>query len=126
MNNLLNKGFFRLARNASLDSCHRVKVGAVVAIHGKPVSACCNIDKSHPLFTQSEKCQSIHAEIKAILSANTSVKGATVYVYRETCDGLPALARPCNSCYQFMKKHHIKRVYYTTGERPYWNVEKIK
>jgi len=123
---LLDKGFFRLARNSSLESKHRVKVGAVAVMHGKPVSATCNVGKSHPDFTVIERCDSIHVEIRAVLSANTSVEGGTVYVYRETAKGIPALSRPCNQCYRFMQKHGIRKVYYTTGEYPYWNLERIR
>lgn len=122
---ILDKGFFRLARNASLNSNHRYKVGCVIVVHGRPVSVGWNVIKTHPTYTNEEH-PSIHAEVKAIINARCDVTGGVAYVYRETRDGLPAIARPCDMCYNVLVEAGIKNVYYTVVCFPYWAKERIK
>lgn len=123
---MLEKGFFKLAKNVSKNSNHRCKMGCVIAQHGKPIAVGWNYYKTHPQHTANSFRQTIHAEIKALMSADTELQGAIAYVYRETYNGTPALARPCNYCYAQLRKAGIKTVYYTTEEHPYWKKEKIK
>lgn len=123
---MLDKGFFRLAKNVSLNSNHRCKIGCVIVKHGKPVSVGFNHCKTHPIHTGDSFRKSIHAEVSALLNCDTTLHGAIAYIYRETKDGKPALARPCNYCYQMLLAHGIKNVYYTIEIYPYWKKERIK
>jgi deoxycytidylate deaminase len=124
--NLLNIGYFRLARSLSLQSLHRVQVGAVVA-KSKPISASCNIIKTHPKYANpyGSYIGSLHAEIRAIILSGQSLKGASIFVYRELKSGVPALARPCNLCMTVIEESGIKKVYYTTNKYPYYRMERI-
>ena len=121
---MLSKGFFQLAKSASMNSNHRYKVGCVIALHGKPVTVGFNVCKSHPQYTTCEH-PSIHAEVKAIINARCNLQGGIAYVYRETRNGQSALAKPCNLCYNILQEAGIKSVYYSTNQYPYWSVEKL-
>lgn len=123
---LLSKGFFQLAQNVSQNSNHKIKIGCVIALHGKPVSVGWNVVKTHPIYTANSMRQSIHAEIKAAISAQCNLSGSIAYVYREYKNGQPALARPCLLCYNVLSEAGIKTIYYTINKYPYWEKEKVK
>jgi pyrimidine deaminase RibD-like protein len=120
---LLDHGYFRLARNVSRLSEHPVKVGCVIA-RKKPLIACCNKVITHPrLFPGAI---SIHAEVRAIDNCQSdNLDGCTAYVYRETANGDPALARPCPHCMLELHKAGIKKVFYTVNEYPFYSWERI-
>jgi len=124
---LLGKGFFRLARNTSLYSSHRVKVGAVIS-KKKPISVGFNIRRTHPVYSNPNDTNKefIHAEMSALIHCRGDLHGADIYVYRETDDGKPALARPCKMCYNMLKDAGIRKMYYTTPVPPFWNCEDMK
>ena len=123
--NLLNVGYFRLARNVSKYSNHRVKVGAVVC-NKRPIGIACNVIKTHPIYTNNSIRNSIHAEIRAVINGGKfDLNGGTIFIYRETKKGMPAYARPCENCLTFLKECGIRKVYYTTNELPFFAMEKI-
>jgi len=124
---LNNIGYFRLAKNVSKLSNHRVKIGCVLA-KKRPIIACSNLNKSHPYGYRDDYKRGLHAEIRAITNCNAEdIEGSVMYVYREyKNNGRPALSRPCNYCYSMMKKFGVKKVYYSTAEYPFFKVEKIK
>lgn len=126
MNPPLGYGFFRLARNVSKYSNYPIKVGAVV-VKKKPIGVGYNIKKTHPRFSNPENSihSCIHAEMKAIMNCDLEVDGADMYIYRELKDGSPALARPCDLCYNVLKGYGIKTIYYSTNEFPYWRKERL-
>ena len=66
---MVYKGFFQLAKSVSKNSNHRVKIGCVIALHGKPVRVGWNVIKTHPRYTARSLRESIHAEIKAVIAA---------------------------------------------------------
>ena len=123
---VLDKGFFRLAYNTSLHSDCRVKVGAVVS-RKVPISVGFNVIKTHPRYSNPNTMSSIsvHAEMQAILGTWLDIHGCDIYVYRELDDGMPALARPCNMCYNVLKNRGIKKIYYTIDTSPYWKMERL-
>lgn len=118
----LQKGYFRLAKNVSKYSDCRVKIGAVIS-KKTPLSVGFNILTPHPKFIDF----TTHAEMKAILNLGMfrDINGCDIYVYRETDDGIPALARPCDSCYNILRMYGIKKIYYTIRVPPYWKCERI-
>ena len=74
----------------------------------------------------SHNAISIHAEVRAIMNCQTDdLNGAVAYVYRETADGMPALARPCPWCWLELEKAGIKKIFYTISEYPYYAWERI-
>lgn len=124
----LNKSFFRLAKNVAKLSDHRVKVGCVIS-KKRPLIAASNISKTHPIFANpyNSIVGSIHAEIRCITHLNRKdLKGATIYIYRETKDGIPAYSRPCEMCMKEIIKSKIKYIYYTVDRYPYYIREKVQ
>ncbi len=88
-------------------------MGAAIFKHGKLVSLGCNIQKTHPKFPE---LYSVHAEIKAILSAQSALDGCDIYIYRETKKGDIAMAKPCPVCLQTIIEAKIHRVFYTVPD----------
>jgi hypothetical protein len=124
---MLEIGYFKLAKNVSKYSDYKIKVGAVIA-RRKPIGVASNKCKTHPIHANPDKSlrKNIHAEIRAVINCgNEDLKGAIVYVYRQTKDGKPALARPCNYCYNYLKERGVRTIYYTTNEEPYWRMEDL-
>jgi dCMP deaminase len=113
----MKSSFFRLARQLAKYSHHPdYQFGAVVVKGSRVVSVGCNKYKTHP--KAKSEFNRIHAELGAILNAKTDLTGATIYVYRETRHGIPALARPCKHCQAVIKAAGIKKMYYS-GEGEY-------
>jgi deoxycytidylate deaminase len=95
-----------------MKSDYKIKMGCVIVTHGKPISVGFNCQKSHP--QKVSRCACVHAEVSALISADTSVNGGIAYIYRERKDGSLGLARPCNNCYVSLKKAGIKKIVYST------------
>lgn len=123
----VRKSYFKLAKNTSRLSNHRVRVGAVI-VKKKPLIACSNILKTHPIYANPYEGNvgSIHAEIRCVLHlGDEDLRGSTIYVYREYKNGHPALARPCKLCMGVLEEVGVKEVFYSTGEYPYYKRERI-
>ena len=115
------QGFLGRARKESKLSVLRIQVGAVCTKGGSAISFGYNQDKSHPMVSTF----SLHAEAAAILARRYhigSLEGATIWVYRETADGIPAWSRPCKECLKLIIASKIKKIVYSTGEPPYYNI----
>lgn len=108
------------AHEQSLKSSHpKYQLGAVIVSQGKIYAMGMNHqEKTHPyiFFNGEHFNRGIHAEISAIFKVKNkeNLKGATMFVYRQTKNGDMANARPCKMCYELIKKHGIKRIVYTT------------
>jgi tRNA(Arg) A34 adenosine deaminase TadA len=82
---------------------HRVVAG--IFHKNKLISLGFNQKKTHPRQVLSqknfnEKRQFLHAEIHALIQAQKyQLKNLSMYVYRQTRNGVPALARPCAGCF---------------------------
>ena len=115
---------FRLAKKASKKSTMCPKVGAVM-MYGKTVRVGYNKEKTHPEYANPEKHvrKSIHAELDCLLK-EPMFRYTEIYVYRELY-GLPAMARPCEHCMEFLKSTGVKRIFYTIPHEPYWEEEKL-
>lgn len=108
---------FRLARTASKLSTHdQHKVGAAIVKKRRAISVGANLMKTHPIYADGERWFSIHAEMKALISAETSVEGGDIYVYRATAHDELAMARPCDECLKVLAEAGIRRIYYTTEQ----------
>ena len=115
------QGFLGRARKESKLSDLRIKVGAVCTKGGSVISFGYNQDKSHPMVSTF----SLHAEAAAILARRYhigSLEGATIWVYRETADGIPAMARPCKDCLKLIIASGIKKIVYSTNIPPRYSV----
>jgi len=123
----LDIGYFRLARNISKYSNHRVRVGCVIC-RKKPIGVGSNKTKTHPIHANPDTSirGSVHAELRAIInSSSDDLSGCKAYIYRETKGGKPALARPCSYCMSILYDTGIKTVYYTVPEFPFFRKERL-
>lgn len=106
--------FFNLAKKLSYKSdYHSHRLGAVIVRGGEVIGVGFNKRKTHPM--SHTRFNNIHAELSAVLSAGLEdLKGCAIYVYRETKQGQPAMARPCEHCMKLLKQLSISKVYYST------------
>jgi deoxycytidylate deaminase len=115
--------FFRLAKKESRkNTTHRIKVGAVITKNGRVLSLGHNLAKTHPAIGTYQ----IHAEAAAIIAARHELMGASIWVYRETADGIPGMAKPCSDCMALIIHSGIERVYYSHSEFPYFDFIKLR
>lgn len=112
---------FRLACIARLHSNHKYQMGAVI-FQKRPVAVGFNYQKTHPIFSDGEKFWSIHAEMNCLLHRESDIYGGHIYVYRETRNGLPAMAKPCKNCMVNIIEAGISRIYYTVPKAPYYDI----
>jgi deoxycytidylate deaminase len=100
---------------------HRIVAG--IWEKNKLISLGFNQYKTHPRQVLSQKNfnstkQYLHAEIHALIlaanSKNFSPRHSDIYVYRQTRDGSPALAAPCDGCALALALAGVKKIYYTT------------
>lgn len=128
MNHEKIKALFQRSKEESKKSTMEQKVGAVIVV-GKSILTGYNQVKTHPEFANPDVHvkTSLHAELACLVGSKRGVAfdKARVFVYRETADGSPALARPCEQCMKFIKELGVKEIYYTTKEFPYWRREEI-
>ena len=105
--------FFEKARKESLKSSHhKARVGSVIVRKSTEISKGYNKLKTHSRSTSPYKC--LHSEMVSVISARQSLKGCTIYVYREDRNGNMAMAKPCQYCHFMLVEAGIKKVYYTT------------
>lgn len=101
-----------------------LKVGAVIHKGNKKLAFGCNsYSKTHTI--QNENCKKyLHAEISALIKRRhyEDITSCSMTVYREVNNGTPALTIPCQYCQKILKKHGIKKVYYSKPEAPYFDV----
>jgi len=108
----MNTKFFDLAKKiAKLSNHGHFKLGSVIVRGSKIVSMGINNIKTHP--KAPHPYFSLHAETAAIISAKQDLSKCEIYVYRETKNGLPVMARPCEYCLPFIQEVGIKKVHYS-------------
>lgn len=105
---------FEVARYASTfsNARHSRRVGAVLYSGSTLLSSGHNeYRKTHP--SSAPMCN-IHAEHRCLIRRRyyEDTGNLTMYVYRETADGLLACSKPCENCMFLMHEAGIKKVYY--------------
>lgn len=63
-----------------------------------------------------DRAPSLHAEVKALKKAG---KAHTLYISRVMANGSWGLAKPCSTCIETIKKHKVKKIYYTISYNEY-------
>ena len=117
--------YFRSAKMISLSSDYpRIHIGCVVVNKHNIVSTGCNsCTKTHKLQAElnrkrfnSDSLGMMHAEVAALLPLinKTDLTNATLYIYRENCNGELAMCRPCKSCMSLIRELGIRKIFYTT------------
>lgn len=106
--------YFELAKQLSFKSDHHShKLGAVIIRKNKIVGLGFNKYKTHPKSFHPWK--HTHAEFDALLGCSREdLKGASIYVYRQTKSGIRALSKPCASCMSMLTQAGISDIFYTT------------
>ncbi len=99
---------------------HRIVAG--IWEKSRLISLGYNQFKTHPKQVAAQRRHNptreyLHAEIHALCQAanvrNWSPERSSIYVYRHTKDGLPALAAPCDGCREALRLMRIKKLFYT-------------
>lgn len=128
----MNEHTFERLRKISIKeaqkSNHKIKLGAVIMRKNRPLSVGYNQNKTSPKLLKYFRHATIHAEICAcqnVVNKNL-LKGADIYVFRETKDGKPAFSRPCSLCCQYLYDMGVKRAYWTTNDFPYFDSDLIE
>ncbi len=104
--------FLTLAKRASEKSDHHTqKLGCVIAKGSSVLGVGYNVLKTHP--KSPSPYRQIHAEFMAYVNAGGKVEGATAYIYRQHKNGQAAVAKPCQSCWNFLTEMGIKNVVYS-------------
>lgn len=96
-------------------SPHRIKMGAVIFKKNRIISTGFNhpmrsAKHLHPIYQQWRG--SIHAEVSAILSARTDLKGCNIIVVRVNRFGEIRNSEPCSHCYAYLWDVGIRRVFF--------------
>lgn len=99
------------ARVAARSDCTQ-KMGAVLVIGGRPVSARPNRMRHHPAVVPNGPC-SVHAEMNTLNGA-VEKRGGTMYVARLLRRTRFGDARPCDDCVTALIDAGVSRVVWTT------------
>lgn len=120
----MKERFFMLAKKLASHSDHsQHHLGAAIVSGNKVIGVGFNKNKTHP--KSFHKFKGIHAEFSAVMnSREQNVRGASIYVYRETKNGTLGNSKPCIFCQDMLRSVYIKNVYYTT-ENGYEHMELI-
>lgn len=122
------RAFYATAKDISMLSNHRARLGCIVVDKHRIISSGCNSKtKCHPLqieldnqfFPGYENKGPIHAETAALLPLirrRVDLTGATLYLYREDRNGNLAPSRPCARCMTLIRELGIKQIKYTTSD----------
>lgn len=130
----MNSHLFKLAREEMLKSTYddgSRRLGCLVVLKGTIISRGHNTRKTHTQqkiynryrFNDHNLCKYAplaHAETNALnrirFLDRKALEQVEIYIYREYVNGSPALARPCKSCMEYIKKLGIRTIYYTTSD----------
>ena len=124
MNHKLLKMFALAKEISKLSNITKYDIGAVLITKKfEVIGVGTNGNKTHPeqakfarLVGLPEK-QFLHAELQCLVNAKQrNLHGASIVVYRESRDGLRALARPCPICIAALRHYGINKIYYTTPD----------
>lgn len=117
----------KIAKKASESSSYKIKLGAAVFKKHRVISIGYNSTKTHPMLLKYFKHGTVHAEVACTSGINRELlKGADIFVFRESKEGMPLLSRPCGMCVQVLNEHGIKRAFWTTPDFPYWETDLIE
>lgn len=123
-----HREYIELAKKESLKSklCHRH--GAVLVYRNKVLSVGYNYMR-HNTFKNDNLIYSMHAEVAAVRefirlaprmgikkNIKSILKDCTLYVVRTGTESMNyplKMSKPCKNCMSFIKKHNIKKVYWS-------------
>ena len=110
--------FFNSARKEMLKVKFRSRIGSALVYKNRVINKGHNKpNKTSPMMKKYHEHKTTHAEIDALTGAYIppeKLSRCVLYLYRETKDGQLAMAKPCQYCFEILKEHGIKKVFYTT------------
>ena len=114
--------FFAKARQASLLSTHKFRVGACLVISNSIFIGFNKADVTDP--KGNTKFNSIHAELDVLRKAgiHRDFSKAKLYIYRAMKNplfGIAGLAKPCDGCQILLKDKGIKEYYYSIDDHTF-------
>lgn len=121
------ESYLELAKQVSLNSQHKFKIGTVIVKGNRIISVgwnqirYCRVGRRFTSYPES-----LHSERDCVRKMNKEdIKGSTIFIFRSYADGSPALAYPCEDCYSMLEALSVKRVVFSCKEYPYWKMERI-
>jgi pyrimidine deaminase RibD-like protein len=121
-------GCLELARQASLKSKYKVKVGVVIVKGNRVLASGYNQIRylSKGVLKYSAYKHSAHAErIACAKVAKSKLKGSTVFISRSFKDGTAALAAPCLDCFKLLLDMKVAKIVYSVADYPFYEVIKL-
>lgn len=108
------RAFLAMAQTEAQKSTYRYRVGAVIVSGGRVRGLGYSKRRNNPANMSDDHIKdcSVHAEIDALREAG-ELRRATCYVARLDALGLPAMARPCDACWDALLAAGVTRVYWT-------------
>lgn len=105
--------YFELAKQLSFKSDHHShKLGSVIVKKNKVIGLGFNKYKTHT--KSNHPFRHVHAEFDALIGCSREdLLGASIYVYRQTKSGIPAIAKPCASCMSMLTQSGISDIFYS-------------
>lgn len=121
------QSYFNAAKAMSQMSNHKCHVGSVLVSNHHIIGSGHNSStKCHRVQAEIDQkrygvfCEGkVHAEIDTLipfLKRKSNLSNATLYIYREKCDGSIGMARPCAGCMEIIKQCGIKKIAYSTDD----------
>lgn len=99
----------------------RIRIGCIIVKGSKIIGRGVNVMKSHPKQKYlnnkyrgfNTKNSFLHAELNAVMTSQTDLEGAVIYIYREDNNGVMCCCKPCPACEFVLRQVGITTVYYT-------------
>jgi len=100
----------------------RFKMSAIIMRRGHIIGM--GINKLKTQGAKYPNLFSCHAELSAIINSKpykNDLNGTEIFIYRETADFVPAMAKPCNTCFGAILEAEIKTIWYSINIWPYYD-----
>lgn len=120
-----HRAYFKAAKAmAELSDFKQFHIGCVAVSGHKIISSGYNSYKTNPMQKRLnvyrfnvDTNHTVHAELSCLLPLinrrDIDFSNVSLYIYREHKSGELALARPCKSCFELIKKLGIRDIYYS-------------
>ncbi len=113
--------FLKLAKKLAQKTINMRRGFGCVIVDGNKIISQGRNRRSHPatpdLQFNGMKYYGLHAEVEALLKAEASVSGFTIYIHgQNVCSGRSVNSWPCPLCEKILKERGIKKAIYTTKD----------
>ena len=117
----------RYARRESKRSAHHHRIGVVICQGSTVISRGFNqVRAARVGSTFTNYPESLHAERHACMQVQReSIRGNTLYIWRETKQGLPAKSLPCINCIRLLEELQIHKIIHSDSEFPFYKILRL-